>query len=187
MVRNEKGENWDIHQVRCAWVYVVRHDTATFRQALKASHRSPNPWTISQPRTLSGTRVFTLFLDLGEETGAHWHGAGVVVVWGGDPNQHSARGVGPAQRPSLRSCRDRLKGSGVLQVPEGNAPRGRASALPAGSLFHRAVPLFPPWFPSVSFQELEATLTWSTWGEGLREPALSPSARTMPDSLTGVG
>lgn len=86
-------------------------------------------------RTPSGARVFTVFLDRGEETVARRPGGFQTVT--------PPAGVGPAQRPSLRSGPGWLQSSGALQVPQGNALGGRASALPAGSLFLRLLPLSP--------------------------------------------
>lgn len=110
---------------------------------------------------------------------------------GGIPNRYSARGVGPAQRPSLRSWPGRLKGSGVLQVPEGNASGGgRPPYLPRAysTGYYRSA---PPLFPSVSFPQLKATFSQRSRSnndiEGLPVPALStsPDLCLAPSPETG--
>lgn len=105
-------------------------------------------------------------------------------------------GVGPAQRPSLRSGPRRLRGPGAhYKSQKATLRRGPAAALPAASLVLRLLPLSPSPVPvgllsTVNgyflLKHMRGSLSHLDI-EVLRVLALSPSARTMPDSLTGVG
>lgn len=104
-------------------------------------------------------------------------------------------GWGAAQPPSLRSGPSWLQSAGALQVPEGNPAREQEAASPAASLFRRLLPLspypVPVGLPSTVkgyflLKQVRKSLS-SLDKEALHVSALSPSAQTMPDSLTGVG